>query len=61
LTPTAKYSAWPVEDAARPWWLATIAEKRGDTAHRLRCLRRASQFRDTRYGAEACKALGDDA
>jgi hypothetical protein len=36
-------------------------EKRGDTAQRLRYLRRASQFRDTRYGAEACKALGDDA
>lgn len=47
--------------AERLWWLATIAEKRGDTAHRLRCLRRASQFCDTRYGAEACKALGDDA
>jgi len=46
--------------AERLWWLAAIAEKRGDTAHRLHCLRRASQFRDTRYGAEACKALGHD-
>ncbi|HEX3480324.1 MAG TPA: hypothetical protein VHT91_35140 [Kofleriaceae bacterium] len=43
--------------AERLWWLAMIAEKRGDTAQRLRCLRRASQFRDTQYGAEACKAL----
>jgi predicted RNase H-like HicB family nuclease len=47
--------------AERLWWLATIAEKRGDTARRLLCLRQASQFRDTRYGDEACKALGDDA
>ena len=47
--------------AERLWWLATIAENRGDTRQRLHCLRRASQFRDTQYGAEACKALDDDA
>lgn len=47
--------------AERLWWLATIAEKRGDTAQRLRCLRHASQFPDTRHGAEARKALGADA
>lgn len=47
--------------AERLWWLARIAEKRGDMAHRLHCLRRASKFADARYGIEARKALGDDA
>lgn len=43
--------------AERLWWLAVIAEKRGDTSSRVGLLRRASTFSRTPYGEKARQAL----
>lgn len=47
--------------AERLWWLAMIAEKRGDAEHRMERLRRASEFAETPYGEKARQALGNPA
>lgn len=43
--------------AERLWWLALIAEKRGDASRRVELLRRASAFAATPFGAKAREAL----
>lgn len=44
--------------AEQLWWMASIAEKRGDTTRRIDLLRQSSRFANTPYGDKARKALG---
>jgi hypothetical protein len=46
--------------AERLWWLAVIAEKRGHQRLRLDRLEQAAQFRETKFGERARKALAGD-